>query len=83
MDRKKSRKLVERLRPTDLRHLAECIEHAYTKPHYELAELVPVLVQGHHHIDTDAASRIKAVIRDFSSAELAWVGENIHTLLRD
>jgi hypothetical protein len=72
---------LRRLPASDLKHLVECIEHAYTRPHYDLAELVPILVDGHHRIDDLSAKRIKAAIERFTEDDLTWVVDHAGALL--
>jgi hypothetical protein len=83
VDKDKSDELVRRLTPMEVRHLAQCIEHAFTKPHYELTELVPILIDGHHHIGHESSVRIKVAIKRLSSEELTWIAENAETLVPD
>ena len=82
LDRQKTDQL-RKLCSADLKHLVECIEHAFTKPHYRLTELVPILVNGHHRIKAGSRRRIKAAIARFSDEDLTWVAEYADVLLAD
>ena len=52
-----------------------------TKPHRDVAELLPVLIEGHHHIGEGTARRVKAAIRNLSSEDLSWLADNIDRFL--
>ena len=82
MDPARSRAFAKRLTSHELRRLAECLDHALTKPHLELTELVPTLVRGHHQISDRKTARILAAIRDLREEELAWLCDHIHDMAR-
>jgi hypothetical protein len=72
---------VKKLTDVELQRLGESLDHAMSKPHYDIAELIPILVDGHHQIDSPSGRRIKSAIRELSSTELAWLADNIDKLL--
>ena len=66
-----------------LRRLVESINHGLGKPDYELTLLLPVLIDGHNHLTTGSAQRIKSTIRGLTAEELTWLADNIDVLLPD
>ena len=82
MDPTRSRKLARRLSADAIRRLAECLDHAMTKPDRALTDLIPTLVRGHHQISDAMAESILAAIRGMREEELQWLCENVHELVR-
>jgi len=74
---------VNRLTREELKRLRESLDHAMTKPHRHLAELIPTLIRGHHQISDRQAERINAAIKRLTSDELEYLVENIERLMPD
>ena len=66
---------IKKLSGAELQLPRECLDHAMTKPHRDVAELLPVLIEGHHHIGEGTARRVKAAIRNLSSEDLSWLAD--------
>jgi hypothetical protein len=76
-------KAIKKLTPDELRRAIESINHGMGKTEYELPELLPRLIDGHHQISSQSAQRIKSALRKLSAEELGWMADNADRLVRD
>ena len=74
---------IKRLAPEELRRMVESINHGLGKPDYDLADLLPILIDGHHHIPHEDKQHIKSVIRELTTEELTWIADSSDRLLPD